>query len=131
MKQLGFTIFAAAALVLPLCAQDVTLRADIPFEFVARNTTVPPGQYVIKLQAGPVVKFVGSDSYPFFANPAGPGSHEAKLVFHRYGNRYFLSQIWTTTTSRELPMSRVERELKDETVAAAPRIQTEIVLAMR
>lgn len=37
---------------------------------------------------------------------------ESKLVFHRYGEKYFLSQIWTGggTDGRELPTSRTERQ---------------------
>jgi hypothetical protein len=57
-------------------------------------------------------------------------SQEPKLVFHRYGNQYFLSQIWTTSESRDFPMSRAERELK-KNIAAGGQVQTEFVLAMR
>src|SRR5207244_6047829 len=36
-----------------------------------------------------------------------------QLVFHRYGNRYFLYQIWVRgeNRGRELPQTRLEREL--------------------
>ena len=39
---------------------------------------------------------------------------KARLVFHRYGNEYFLSEIWPAggATGRELPKSRPERELQ-------------------
>ena len=134
MKELGFRIVSAAVLLLPLCGQVATYRAgaDIPFEFVVRNTTVPSGTYVIKFEAQSV-EFVGRHSYRFVVNPVGPytGSHEPKLVFHRYGNRYFLAQVRTNSTSRDVPMSRVEHELKIKPVASARQIQTEIVLAMR
>jgi hypothetical protein len=35
------------------------------------------------------------------------------MVFHRYGDRYFLSQIWAQGEERgsELPMTKVEKEL--------------------
>jgi hypothetical protein len=38
---------------------------------------------------------------------------QTKLVFHRYGDQYFLSQVWTAGESdvRELWKSRAEREL--------------------
>ena len=132
MKKLGLTIFAAAALTLPLAAQVTTaLRADIPFEFVVRNMTAAPGKYVITFRDGSVVQLVGSQCYYLLeGNPDGPStvSQEPKLVFHRYGDRYFLSQIRTASTSHNFPMSRVERELKR---AASGHIQTEMVLAMR
>ena len=128
MKKLGFTIFAAAVLVLPLCAQVATIRADIPFEFVVRNTTAAPGKYAITFRDGSVVQLVGSRSYYLLAATSGDPyttSQEPKLVFRRYGDQYFLSRIQTTSTSHDFPLSRVERELK-KTAAA-----TEIVLAMR
>jgi hypothetical protein len=44
-------------------------------------------------------------------------SDDSKLVFHRYGDTYFLSAVWVTsnTTGRELARSRAERELADKT----------------
>ena len=132
MKILGFTIFTAAVLALPLCSQEATLRAAVPFEFNVRNATAPAGTYVVRLFAGPLVQLVaGSDSYSFFANPDAPypASHETRLVFHRYGKQYFLSQVSTGATSRDVPVSRVERELQK--TAAAQSAQTEIVVAMR
>jgi len=37
---------------------------------------------------------------------------EGKLIFHRYGDRYFLSQMWMpgNPTGRELPPSKAELE---------------------
>ncbi len=38
---------------------------------------------------------------------------KTKLVFHRYGDQYFLAQIWTEGNNRglELPKTRREREV--------------------
>jgi hypothetical protein len=134
MKKLGFTIFATAVLALPLCAQLTTsLRADIPFEFVVGNTTVPSGQYVVSARTGsPVVQLEGSKTYHLLSSTDESYTiwQEPKLIFHRYGNQYFLSRISTTSTGRDLPPSRVERELK-KALAAARQMPTEIVLAMR
>jgi len=79
-----------------------------------------------------MVELAGSHVYYLQTSPNSSytGPQEPKLVFHRYGNQYFLSQIWTTSAIRNIPMSRMERELK-KTAAAARQMQTEIVLAMR
>jgi len=56
-------------------------------------------------------------------------SEQSKLVFHRYGNRYFLAQIWMAgnNAGHELPQSRREVEvardytLQDVVLVAALR----------
>ena len=41
---------------------------------------------------------------------------KSTLVFHRYGDEYFLSEVWPAgaATGREFPKSRAERELVTE-----------------
>ena len=40
-------------------------------------------------------------------------SSQGKVIFHRYGNKYFLSQIWPAgdTIGLECPKSRVEKDV--------------------
>ena len=48
------------------------------------------------------------------AAQANRAAASSKMVFHRYGDRYFLSQIWEQGNDRasELPMMKVEKELR-------------------
>ncbi len=137
MRKLALTIFAAAALTLPLSAQVTnTIRVDIPFEFVVARTTAPAGTYVFSLPEGEGmvrIRLVGTDGSFFVTNPASANTspQESKLIFHRYGNQYFLSRIGTTSSSRDIPPSPKEREANKTTVAAGRQMQTEIVLATR
>jgi hypothetical protein len=88
--------FAAAA---PAPAQDHRLQANIPFSFTVGDRTLPSGTYTIGSQAtSPNVlsirnwdKKVGilSVGQPGESNP----KNENTLMFHRYGNQYFLSDI--------------------------------------
>jgi hypothetical protein len=44
------------------------------------------------------------------------GESTPELVFHKYGNSYFLSEIWTGLgQGRQLPKSEREKELARET----------------
>jgi hypothetical protein len=136
MKKLGITILAAAALTLPLGAQVAeTIRVDVPFEFVVARMMAPAGTYVFSLPAGEGMvrmQLVGTDGSFLVTNPhSAYGPQKAKLVFHRYGNQYFLSQIGTRSTSRDIPTSPQERKVEQATVAAGRQMQTEIVLATR
>jgi hypothetical protein len=45
-------------------------------------------------------------------NPLEKPGNAPKLVFHRYGSEYILSEVWTGSIGRKLPTSRQERELK-------------------
>jgi hypothetical protein len=99
------------------------LRFDIPFSFHLRGEILPSGNYVVRrLSEGPAVLEIQSrrgqdtvifDTFPVVARNT-PGDSE--LVFHRYGNQYFLEEVFTggNDTGRELPPSRSERSLKRE-----------------
>jgi hypothetical protein len=136
MKRLWLTVFATAVLALPLAAQKY-VQVDIPFEFVVGNTTAPAGTYEFSLPRDPggqVRMRMGSTADRFFqANPETTTGipQVPKLVFHRYGNQYFLSRIGTMFSSRDLPPSRLEREARKAGVARGQQMQTGIVLATR
>jgi hypothetical protein len=98
------------------------LRANIPFDFVVADKKLPAGEYSI----GRATQDSG-DSVLLISSAEGRGSairlstpvesrvlkSEGTLVFHRYGDQYFLSQVWPASagTGRELARSRSEREL--------------------
>jgi hypothetical protein len=137
MKKLGFTIFAAAVLALPIGAQSPAAAADVPFGFVAGNTTMPAGKYTVEIStsasASVKVALVDADGHTRLLNTI-PGDARSTpgrsvLVFHLYGDQYFLSEIRTPSKSREIPATLAQREA--EKTASAGRAGQEIVLAMR
>ena len=134
------TIIAASASVKAQSLQ-YRLTADIPFDFSVAGKKLPAGKYWVnraqESSGDLIVQIRSTDGHssisrltiPVFAvNPMSKGS----LVFHRYGDEYFLSEIWPAggQTGRELPKSRVERELarkaQDSGIAAAtaPKLET-------
>lgn len=124
MIKLTLTLLAAAVLTLPLNAQAV--RVDVPFEFAVGSTTAPPGQYLIEYQAGsPVMTIAGRDrDSKYYTNLLGgievPNRDaQQKLIFHRYGDQYFLAEICTRASRISMPMTRTERELASRKVTAA------------
>lgn len=95
-----------------------TYYFSVPFNFVADNQAVPAGQYVLDSSAMPGALLIRSEDRKssFAATGAAMtsqnGGQTGRLVFHRYGNRYFLEQVWTRGgAGRQLQPSAQEREL--------------------
>jgi hypothetical protein len=139
------TIVAAGA---SANAQSLQYRvtANIPFDFSVAGQKLPAGKYFInRAQQGDgdmVVQIRSTDGHSNVTRLTIPISaynpvNKSKLVFNRYGDDYFLSEIWPagSATGRELPKSRAEREVarkaKDSGVAAlnAPDVKTVTILA--
>ena len=93
----------------------------IPFNFTAGEKEFPAGKYAFeriwknsdsvwvvrrKDNVGNAVLLLTS---PVRANET---QQDARLVFHQYGDLYFLSEIWTAdATGRELQISKREKTL--------------------
>ena len=101
MNRHVLVVLASLFIVAGARAQSVGFAGNIPFDFVVGNTTLRAGQYTITpiTMNGSTLLLRGSDStQAIFITPclcaSGNDSHETKLVFHVYGNHYFLWQIW-------------------------------------
>lgn len=96
----------------------------VPFDFVVADRTLRSGQYeVINANGtGDVLAIrdaTGKSQTMHITSPViGKNSRDtkAKLVFHRYGNTYFLSQVWLagTGSGREFARSKQERAIERE-----------------
>lgn len=122
MKNLRSVLFVVAVLLLATAAraQQIPVKADVPFDFVVGDRAYPAGEYTLKsglensgilrldnTQAS-IANFVSSNRCESRA-----ASKETKLVFHRMGTRYFLYQVWVagSMTGREFPKGRIEVQL--------------------
>jgi hypothetical protein len=100
------------------------IRATIPFDFSVRGKTLPAGKYEIKRITdspdGLVIRNVNDqhDYAMFETESVEPRKipNSCEIVFHRYGDSYFLSELLTAgeETGRELAPSRAERQLRRE-----------------
>jgi hypothetical protein len=98
----------------------------IPFNFSVGEKAFPAGKYVIgrvwkdKDSVWVIQRKDNVGKAMLLTRPvrANETQQETRLVFHRYGDLYFLSTIWTAgdTTGREIQMSDRERSL-DKTLA--------------
>jgi hypothetical protein len=89
---------------------------DIPFAFqTATQQTLPAGTYRINRESGQLILLRGTAKSGFVQVHEAVKLHAPNhgyLVFDRYGDKYFLRQIWTAgeTIGLESPKSRAEKE---------------------
>ena len=97
------------------------LEVNIPFQFHAGNTKLPPGKYVIRmldnsdLTVMEITSADGSTSALFEVQEAEANSAPAKseLIFNKYGNRYFLAKLFDegNPSGSQVPKSRYEKRI--------------------
>jgi len=123
----GGLLIAMIALMVgqPAKAQSLAygLRANIPFDFKVGDKTFSAGQYTVNraLQDDSVIKVSSLEGKAnTFRATTEVSTRNARdkgtLVFHRYGDQYYLAQVWPAgaSTGRSLPMSRSERDIKNQ-----------------
>lgn len=121
-----FTLMVALAIVTAVVSANaqsqVKVAANIPFEFVVGDQTLPAGEYEVRpvTDQGGALAIEGSENGKTVMRLADPIESmkkrtSARLVFHRYGQSYFLAQVWNgDTIGRELAKSRQERARERE-----------------
>lgn len=124
MKPLRLVLLALAGSAL-LLAQTMSTRlvAEVPFEFEMANLKLPAGEYqVSEFTARPAIHVFNYEAGKNALANSNVLSYEAtesrdlRLVFNKYGDRYFLSEIWYPNIARILPKSKTERELVTSTL---------------
>jgi hypothetical protein len=105
-------------------AQSKTIKADVPFDYVVNGKTMLAGESAIRAEGdGQTVLWIASENARMFVLPNSTESRtpsdKTKLVFHKYGDRYFLASIEREGEVRgyELPASKLEAELRAQNVA--------------
>jgi hypothetical protein len=111
--------------------QTMTLRSKVPFAFVSGDRTIQGGEYSIEIKQR-LVRFIDANGHlaqMIFSNPPQDSRREEKprLVFHKYGDAYFLWQIWTGEYTADFRMSRAEYNLR----ASLKTDPDTVILAMR
>ena len=131
---LALTIALALATAVASNAQSRNkVVADIPFAFTVGSESMPSGQYAVRSanEAGNVLIIQSNDAksaamrLSTSIQPKTDNS-QARLVFHRYGERYFLAEVWSggDSTGRQLLKSRQERAIQRELASTRSKSDT-------
>jgi hypothetical protein len=133
MKKLLVVLTIGGLLALSLVASaqaqmpGVPIRASIPFDFMVRGKTLPAGNYEIERVTDDPSSLLlrnvnNKHENVVFETESMQGKRIPRhnvLVFNRYGDDYFLSEVVTAgdQTGRELAPSHAERTLRREMMA--------------
>jgi hypothetical protein len=115
------------------------MRAKIPFDFSVKGKILPAGDYEIRrLNDEPATLVITNVNNQkglaiFWTTPVG-GRNEVsrgRVVFHRYGESYFLSEVFAggAQTGRRLLVSQRERLLKQDIASKKGRPDTVAIAA--
>ncbi len=118
MKRISMMLIATAALLVSTVAfaQSGTYSASVSFQFNVGQTVMPAGEYKFSVVGPKVIALRGVTAT---ANVMADTAYidevrnkdlKPRLVFHRYSERYFLSQVWSSTRGHELFVSPTELE---------------------
>jgi hypothetical protein len=128
-------VMALTAIASTRVAQAQELMVvNIPFDFVAGNSKLPAGEYSVQVSAPThtLILIARKDSTTSaFMNTNAAVSAEpqsqSKLIFNRYGDRYFLSQVWREGYSQGRQLMKSDRE-KEMTQIAKNETQGQVTL---
>ena len=113
---------------------QTTMTAKIPFEFAVGQKVLPPGTYLITQVASRIIEFENLDKrVSVYASTVGADYVSQKpreLVFHKYGNQYFLHEVrgGLGQFSMDLSPSKVEKETERLAKTNANQQGTEVAL---
>lgn len=131
-KLFGALVLLTVALVVNVNAQQKA-RAEVPFNFIVGGKALPAATYNISEvgESAMALRDGKGDAVMFTIAPAdAKHAMHNKLVFHQYGDRYFLYQVWDADGQGiQLHESKLEREQASaQYKGSAPQ---EVVLALR
>jgi hypothetical protein len=133
MKKQLFALLGLGLLLATVSAyaQTANLKADVPFKFVVAGRSMPSGEYTIRTLNGinHALVISSEDQKPsiFMAHSCvSMKPVQSKLVFRRYGDQYFLSEIWTEGSDAGYQLTKSRREVE---IARTDSPETVMVLA--
>ena len=133
-KWISAMVLLAAPLV--AAAQSQRIGTQVPFKFTVGTVEMPAGEYVVQLadERGVALLTVGSPEdkravYVLSLANLSERSQNPAMVFHRYGDRYFLAEvrIEDSRTVYRLQATKLEKEFRAQNLPATE----EILLASR
>jgi hypothetical protein len=116
-------------------AQSQGVQANVPFDFTVGKSLLPAGTYTVKTQSSGLLVIKNHDrslTVMTIADQDGKRSpNGGKLIFHKYGDQYFLSEILSdwATMNVSVPRSKAEKRVQLQQAMVHPT--SEVFIATR
>jgi hypothetical protein len=134
-------VFCATLAVSSIEAQNAgNMSVTIPFDFAVGGKTLPAGEYFLQRSSDGArvvtrIRSKDKDEGVYLPQPHPvQGTEiqaESKLVFNKYGDQYFLSQVWISGRSSGDELGKTSRERLLQREMAKGRKPENINVAIR
>ena len=130
------TSLIVLGLPIALARSNDTMLVHVAFDFYVRDRVLPAGDYSVSelTNDGMALQLRSADNHKALAvltqsaEVAGRQTRAPHLIFHRYGEQYFLAAVWLRADAgRTVVASRRERSLRRELARAGQQAQPEVV----
>jgi hypothetical protein len=117
-------------------AQEPTLKANIPFDFMVGNTWMPAGEYTITspTQEVLVLRTAGHSASVVSTKDHAESKAGSELVFDKYSDHYFLHEVLSpkiASMNLEVAPSKAEKSARQQIAAQLPNNGEQILVAAR
>lgn len=133
IKLFALASLSAVAFAHTAIAQEAgILKVHVPFDFTVENANFPAGTYTISvIRPENMLRIQSADGRKTAIVHSIPGFNftsplNGKAVFHRFGDEYFLTQVWGLDSYIELYAGKRAQELEKE--SSQSFTQTEAVV---
>jgi hypothetical protein len=116
-------------------AQSAGVQANVPFDFTAGNQVLPSGTYRIKSHSDGTIVIKNHDKpisvFTLVYQDGARSKNGGKLIFHKYGDQYFLSEILCDAASMNVALhpSKAEKRVRLQQAMIHP--SSEVFIAAR
>jgi hypothetical protein len=116
-------------------AQSYGVRANVPFDFTVANKLLPAGTYTLVRESTGLVEIRNHDkpvaALTIVTHDGNKSSDGGKLIFHKYGDQYFLSEILSDWETMNVTVPRSKAETKVQLQQAMVHPTKEVYIATR
>lgn len=130
--------FASALASVSAQTPGHNITANVPFEFNVGDKTLPAGSYAVgrSNSDGTQLRISNRDDNATAIRltqtvQSSEPKEQSVLVFKRYGDRYFLSQVWLSgeKEGRQMLKSKSERAMAEELAKNEAKAETVTIIA--